>query len=1154
MTTRDPSLTLSHRLGDGVYAPAMTAGITAAVATVIGALGAVAAGRLASTPGWRLAIELAILLLGAVIFNSAAAVALSHAAALGERNLRATLIGRAFRQPLELLEEQGAGDLINRVDDDPAQLATLVRGPGLWTVQGALSAVVGWVVAGITWWPAWFLFPAVGVAAFLLVSGLAPQVAARKVEEQMAWSAHSSQLEESVAARDDIRTSLGQPFVLKRYAELASVVLQRVGATNRVATKATARVGLALNALVGIIAVGGVVAVAHGLLSVSALVTLWMLILSFVGALGNLVSRLPDIQSGIGAFQRIRSLLRTRQEPTGGQGIPGGALSIELKGLSFRYPSGDGLHDISLSVPAGATCALVGRTGSGKSTLVKTLFRAVDPPEGTVFVGGVDVMALGLGALRDAVGVITQRTELLDATLEQNVTLFADIDRERVRDAFTALGLDGWLAGLPEGLDTRLGPVGVTLSAGEEQLVAFARVMVRDARVIVMDEATARMDPQTAHIVTEATRQLLAGRTGILIAHRLAAARHSDLVAVLDRGRLIQHGPWDEVAQEDGAFRELLRHSPAEREGDEAAAPAGETLLRSTSRVDVETVAAPRRPSLARAVLALVFATPRWGVSGDLVWVVGTLLGAYGVVTGFLWGDIVAALSGGRTPMLPAIALAVGVLISPLALAVAARTHPRWLGAITLRLRLAILRGQTGQRRLAPVAAGEVAARALDSTRLTTYVDSWIGVAYGVLFAIITGVAARRLIAGLVAAAVMALTAAASLLGTRAAGAIGAQAAQGRADFGRILGSAVSAAATIKLASATEPTLRHLERVDGIRMRASLKENRIRNIYGSVPGFLVQAGIVVAWVLFVAHVWDIATTLLLTTSLGGFGWFGSVAGTTVTTTPSARQWLRIAGGLAGAERIASTPADVDLVRGTATAPIDDGTVEGLRRLDVDGFTAVHDDGTVGVREVSFSVDAGELVLVVGRIGSGKSSLLAGLAGLLRTDGTIRWNGQAVSDPELFLRPRRVSYLAQIPRIVSGSVRDNIELDHPARDGDDAARLAELEQELKPDGLAKAVGHRGARLSGGQLQRVALARALATDSELFIADDLSSALDAATEAAVWTTIRTRRQTTIASTSRAATLALADKVIVLDAGRVAAAGPWSKLRQRWGHLAN
>jgi ATP-binding cassette, subfamily B, bacterial len=246
------------------------------------------------------------------------------------------------------------------------------------------------------------------------------------------------------------------------------------------------------------------------------------------------------------------------------------------------------------------------------------------------------------------------------------------------------------------------------------------------------------------------------------------------------------------------------------------------------------------------------------------------------------------------------------------------------------------------------------------------------------------------------------------------------------------------------------------------------------------------------------------------------------------------------------------PPGVDLVGGLAPVPEPPPRIP-LRRLTLEGLTAVHDDGTIGVADVDLTIDSGELVLLTGRVGSGKSSLLAALAGLVDHEGAVRWNGHAIDDPELFLRPGQVAYVAQVPRVLSGSFHDNIALDHD-RGVDVPTDDARLSIDVEAAGGHSAlVGHRGFRLSGGQVQRLALARALATDAELIVADDVSSALDARTETELWAALARRGSTVVGASSKTAALIRADRVVVLEEGRVAAVGPWQELAAEWGHLA-
>ncbi|MEL6891489.1 MAG: ABC transporter ATP-binding protein [Actinomycetota bacterium] len=1152
--------TIDHRRLAG---PATIAALCCSVLAAVGqALGAVAIGRVAERPVWPTVGVLALCVIGAAVLDTVGRVAWTAVVDRAEGRLRADLLDAVMAQPVAVLSEQAVGEILDRIDDDTHELGTLLRVSVWRVIRVAMLVLPLVIVAGFAWWPAWILFPVVALLVVNSVRPLLVRLAEAKVREEAAWSDHAAAMEEGIAARDDLRTSLGRPFLVRRCAELASTIHSKMGDVVRLEAQIMRRTGLLLAGLLAAVAAIGVSLADAGRLGTAMLVTLFAVTATFVGQVDQVAHHLPDLQSGVGALIRLRALMATEPEPTGGATAPRGPVQVEFRNLDFAYPNGTfALDGVSLTIPAGTACALVGRSGSGKTTLTMLLSRAVEPQRGTVLLDGVDVLDLELDSLRSTVGLVTQRTEILAATLAENIAMFADIDRARIEAAVDELGIGGWVASLSDGLDTPLGAGGTTLSAGEEQLVAFARLLVRDVGVIVLDEATARMDPVTEAQVVEASRRLLHGRTGIIVAHRLGTTERAEQVAVLDAGRVIQHGLRARLADEDGPFRRLLLDAAATEPGlgrDGVVGTGRETVDdasqngRRRSAAPPPAPLIPDPPSFASAVRRACTTRPEWGLLAIALFMTFTLLSAYGVATSWVWGKIVVDLDAGDDPTWLVVLLVAGLLVSPLALAEAIRRFPHWWISVLLRVRTSVLVAQTDQRRLPVTPPGEVVARALDADRFARIGDRWFDFAAGLLIVTVTALFAGTPLAGAVLLGIMAATAILSALGSPVAGRTAAASSTARAQFGRSLVSSLDAIRTVKLSASTTAVQRHLGRVDGGRVDAAVREHRIQSMLDGVPVILVQGGVVVAWATYTAGGWGLATALLVSGTVLGFEWFGRVAGAVITEAPGTRAWHRTTSRLAAGSELMDLPAGVDLVTGSGE-PVTPGVVDPFEHLDLVGFEARHPDGTVGVHGIDLRLGRGELVLVLGRVGSGKSSLLGALAGLVQSTGIIRWNGEEVLDRETFLRPRRVGYVAQLPRVLSGSFLDNIRLDH-----DRPVEAPIAQAQLAPDiadagGTDALVGHRGVRLSGGQTQRLALARALATESEVLVADDVSSALDATTEVELWEAMRASGRTVIGSTTKRSALERADRVVVLVDGTIAAQGPWSVLSPDWHHLA-
>jgi ABC-type multidrug transport system fused ATPase/permease subunit len=260
--------------------------------------------------------------------------------------------------------------------------------------------------------------------------------------------------------------------------------------------------------------------------------------------------QMADLQKAGAGIERVKELFArdSNLDTTGGQRLPHGPLSLGFDHLGFAYEDEAStgelvLQDIDLEVAADRVVGVLGRTGSGKSTLARLLTRLYDPMDGDLRLGGIPVREAHIGDLRARVGMVTQEVQLFRATVRDNMTFFdTTIDDDRLWEVLFDLGLGDWVAGLPNALDTMLEAGGTGLSAGQAQLLALARIFLRDPGLVILDEASSRLDPATEMLIERAVGRLMVGRTGVIIAHRLATVERADDILILEAGRVIEFG------------------------------------------------------------------------------------------------------------------------------------------------------------------------------------------------------------------------------------------------------------------------------------------------------------------------------------------------------------------------------------------------------------------------------------------------------------------------------------------------------------------------------------------------------------------------------------------------------------------------------------
>jgi len=513
-------------------------------------------------------IFLALLTIGVALAGQGMAVAETYVAEnvswTTTNALRADLLAHLLRLDATFHTAHTSGELIERVDGDVATLARFFSRFVLYVLGNGLL-VVG--VLGLLIHVDWRV--GLGLSAFVVLAlVIMLRIRARATPswaaERQASADFYGFLGEYLAGLEDIKSSGAGAFVLRRCAEvMRSWLAARLKAEMRGYTMVASSQGL--------FALGTAVAFAvsallfkDGTLTIGSVYLIFQCTRMLRQPTEQIRNEVQDLQQASASIGRVEALLAMAPRLADGSlaALPPRPLAVELDGVSFGYAEGAlVLRDISVCLAPGRVLGVVGRTGSGKTTLTRLLTRFYDPQAGVVRLGGVDLRAVRLAAVRVRIGLVTQEVHLFDASVRDNLTLFDDgVSDDRISAVLDTLGLAGWLRQLPGGLDTPLGPGGAGLSAGQAQVLACARIFLRDPDVVILDEASSRLDPATERLVHAALGRLLDGRTGIIVAHRLSTIAYADDILVLEDGQVREYGPRLALAADPTSrFAGLLR-------------------------------------------------------------------------------------------------------------------------------------------------------------------------------------------------------------------------------------------------------------------------------------------------------------------------------------------------------------------------------------------------------------------------------------------------------------------------------------------------------------------------------------------------------------------------------------------------------------------
>ncbi|WP_343988735.1 ABC transporter ATP-binding protein [Terrabacter terrae] len=532
-------------------------------------------------------VRLAIVVAGIAVLDALLTVVSRwYSARIGEgliNDLRTQVFGHVLRQPIAFFTRAQTGSLVSRLNNDVVGAQQAFTSVLSNVVSNIVSVVlvVGAMVA-LSWQLT--LGSLMLVPLFLIPAKLMGRRLASLAHRQMTLNADmGTRMTERFNVAGALLVKLfGTPSREEaEYSDRAGRV-RDIGvqiALNRTVFMAALTLVAAL-ATAMIYGFGGVMAV-NGSLSVGTLLALAALLARLYGPLTSLSNVRVDIMTALISFERVFEVLDLEplvKERPNAVTLPEGPLGVDLHHVSFRYPSadevslaslesvasgdrrgsGDVLHDVTVSAPAGHLVALVGPSGAGKTTLTSLVSRLYDPSEGAVRIGGTDLRDVTMTSLRDRVGVVTQEAHLFHDTIRANL-LYArpDATDDQIQAALRAAQISQLVDELPEGLDTVVGDRGHRLSGGEKQRLAIARLLLKAPDVVVLDEATAHLDSESEVAVQRALDAALEGRTSIVIAHRLSTIRQADLIVVLEHGRVVETGRHSELLASGGLYADL---------------------------------------------------------------------------------------------------------------------------------------------------------------------------------------------------------------------------------------------------------------------------------------------------------------------------------------------------------------------------------------------------------------------------------------------------------------------------------------------------------------------------------------------------------------------------------------------------------------------
>lgn len=476
--------------------------------------------------------------------------------------MRGDLAFHCLKLDMSFHHEYTPGEMVERVDGDTTALSNFFSEFVLQVIGSTFFLIGVLIMVSREDWRVGAALTGFVLVAFVIYNLIRSIAVPAYTAEREGYSKLYGFIEERLTGIEDIRTNGGNAYTMDRFYDVNSDAYRRVlrseimGEIVQATTRIMFAIGLAISMGMGIYLYR------DGVFTIGTVFMVVQYTAMLRHPLDQISRQLNDLQRATAGIKRIEALQRTTSQiQDGTETLPAsGAISIEFDGVTFNYNEGEPvLKQISFNLEPGKVLGLLGRTGSGKTTITRLLFRFYEPNIGEIRLAGRSIMNIRLDNLRQHVGLVTQDVQLFYASVRDNITLFnPEISDSQILAVIEDLGLSGWYESLPEGLDTIIASGG--LSAGEAQLLAFARVFLKDPGIIILDEPSSRLDPATEQQIDRAVQKLLHNRTGIIIAHRLGTVERVNEIMILEDGEIREHGEREHlVGNPNSRFSQLLK-------------------------------------------------------------------------------------------------------------------------------------------------------------------------------------------------------------------------------------------------------------------------------------------------------------------------------------------------------------------------------------------------------------------------------------------------------------------------------------------------------------------------------------------------------------------------------------------------------------------